>query len=114
MKELDEKVQNTQKELEDLKAQLKKSGVLREGTSSEFENAPKGYYIVLASVNERNYNETAMQKEYLSKGYKKIFSEKRGWHYVYKVQTDDFADALTKLKEARANENPKAWILILK
>jgi type IX secretion system PorP/SprF family membrane protein len=110
--QIDSNLRQTQQELANLRKELIKSGVLREGNAVDF-SAEKGYYIVLASVNKRNYNETAMQKEYLSKGYKKIFSEKTGWHYVYKVTADNFADAMSELKKARANEEPKAWIFIL-
>lgn len=122
MQRLDEEIKKTQKELEELKEQLKKSGALREGSAGDFvgestdaKETPvaKGYYVVLASVNKRNYNETAMQKEYLQKGYKKIFSEKTGWHYVYKKTAETLPEALDLLKEARKTETKKAWIFVL-
>ena len=52
-------------------------------------------------------------KNIFPKDTSEVYSESIGWHYAYKVTTNDLPTALVKLKEARKNENPKAWILIL-
>jgi type IX secretion system PorP/SprF family membrane protein len=121
---LDKELKKTHREFEDLKKELKKSGALKQDKVSDYKStistdsltyttSSKGYYIVLASVKQRNFNSDTMEVEYLSKGYMEIYSETSGWHYVYKVATNDLPSALQKLKEARKNENPEAWILIL-
>jgi len=107
-------LEKTRLELEKLKRELIESGVIRESPISEYENGVAGYYIVIASVKNVRYNQAAMDREYLSKGYKKIYNIKRGWHYVYTVKPDDFASALRILKETRAGIHKTAWIHILK
>ncbi len=115
VKEAQSKIDQTQKELDELKKKLIEQGVIREFEASEYEGNPKkGYYIVTASVKNERYNAVAMEREFLSKGYKKVYNSKRGWHYVYIVRVDDFATALDVLQETRKTLNKEAWIHILK
>ena len=105
----------TQEEFEELKQHLISSGLLEEAYVSEYEGeVAKGYYLVIASVKHSSYNEKAMKKEFLDKGYLKIYNMKRGWHYVYTERTDNFVDAIEMLKKARRGKHKNAWIHILK
>lgn len=115
IKRIDTELQKTQDDLEKLKKQLIDAGLIRENALEEYESGTlAGYYLVVASVSQKGYNQKAMDREYLNKGYKKVFNQKRGWHYVYTVKPDDFVSALKLLKEARAGKHKDAWIHILK
>lgn len=109
------RIDKTEKELKALKNKLIEEGIIREFDASEYEGNPaKGYYMVIASVKNKNYNPQAMQDEYLSKGYYKVYNKKRGWHYVYTVRLDDFSEALDLLKTTRKTIRKDAWIHIMK
>lgn len=113
IEKLDKELEETQQQLEDLKNELIEAGVLKRVNAEDFDTDEKGYYVVISSINDRNYSESAMEEKYLSKGFKKLYNEKTGWHYVYQVSTDDLQEALIELKKARKEINNKAWIYIL-
>lgn len=107
-------VKETQAALDKLRQQLIDAGVIREFSKDEYDNAEVGYYIVIASVKNTRFNAIAMETEYLTRGYKVVYNKVRGWHYVYTVRVEDFADALALLKNTRATIEKTAWIHILK
>lgn len=114
IKEIDENLKKTQKELEDLKNELREAGILKEENATDFGSEEKGYYIVISSVKDVNISEDRMQSKYISKGYKRMYNKKTGWHYVYNAKFKDFNKALKKLKETRSGEFDDAWIHFLK
>ena len=115
IEEVKAKTEKNEKDLELLQKQLRDAGLLKEASVTEYEgNVAKGYYLVIASVKHDTYNEEAMKKEFLDKGFQQIFNKQRGWHYVYTERTDNFGDALEILEKARKEKYKDAWIHILK
>ncbi len=112
--ELEVEIQETQKELEDLKRELKEAGILKEESASSYDNQPKGYYIVIASVKDVNISEERMKSDYLDRGFKRMYNKSTGWHYAYKAYYKDFNLALKDLRETRKGEFDDAWIHVLK
>jgi type IX secretion system PorP/SprF family membrane protein len=113
LKVLDEKVEKNTREVEELKADLVKSGLLKTDDAAAFTGQEKGHFVVVSSIHDKNYRESAMQTKYLSKGYKQLYNESTGWHYVYQVKSEDLATALQALKQTRAGVHDSAWIFIL-
>lgn len=112
--QLDKEIQKTQKELEDLKQELRDAGILKEENASDFDNTEKGYYIVIASVKQKNISEDRMKSDYLDRGFNRMYNKTSGWHYVYKSRYNDFSKALKDLRETRKGEFNDAWIHVLK
>lgn len=113
------RIERTRADLDSLEAKLIRQGVFKPARVGDYRNwdgtpAVKGYYMVIASVKNRVYRPEAMKREYLDKGYKVIYDEKRGWYYAYTEKPETFEEALKQLKQLRSGEHPTAWIRILR
>lgn len=113
--EANAKVDQTQKNLDALTKQLKDAGLIKEASVTEYEgNVQKGYYLVIGSIKDENYNAAAMQKEFIDKGFEQVYNKKTKWHYAYMERYNDLPTALENLKKARKGKYKDAWVHILK
>lgn len=75
--------------------------------------APGNYLVVASFRSKENSLKQLQQMEENGINGGIVYNHFRKWFYVYTLDTDDFDEAITKLREARAGDNPDAWIHVI-